>query len=72
MYWVLDGADALDVPTAEGINRSLVDMGADSAATDVCRLLRLPGFRHMKYRANGETPLVTATFSVEQPVGGEQ
>ena len=72
MYWVLDGADELDVPTAEAMNRSLVDLGADSAATDVCRLLRLPGFRHMKYRANGETPLVTATFSVEQPVGGEQ
>ena len=72
MYWVLDGADELDVPTAEAMNRSLVDLGADSAATDVCRLLRLPGFRHMKYRSIGETPLVTATFSVDQPVGGEQ
>ena len=72
MYWVLNDADELDVPTAEAMNRSLVDLGADSAATDVCRLLRLPGFRHMKYRARGETPLVTATFSVEQPVGGDQ
>ena len=72
MYWVLDGADDLDVPTAEGINRSLVGLGADSAATDASRLLRLPGFRHMKYRARGETPLVTATFSAQQPVGGEQ
>ena len=72
MYWVLDGADDLDVPTAEGINRSLADLGADLAATDASRLLRLPGFRHMKYWGRGETPLVTATFSVEQPVGGEQ
>lgn len=72
MYWVLDGADHLDVPTAEGMNRSLVDLGADSAATDSSRLLRLPGFRHMKYRARGETPLVTATFSAQPPVGGEQ
>jgi len=72
MYWVLNDADQLDAPTAEGINRSLVDFGADPAATDVCRLLRLPGFRHMKYRARGETPLVTATFSVEQPVEGDQ
>jgi hypothetical protein len=72
MYWALDGTNELDVPTAEAMNRSLVDLGADSAATDVCRLLRLPGFRHMKYRANGETPLVTATFSEEQFEGGEQ
>lgn len=72
MYWVLDGADELDVPTAEAMNRSLVDLGADSAATDVSRLLRLPGFRHMKYRSIGETPLVTATFSEEQSEGAEQ
>ena len=72
MYWGLNDADELDVPTAEAMNRSLVDLGADPAATDVCRLLRLPGFRHMKYRERGETPLVTATFSAQQSVGGEQ
>jgi len=72
MYWLLDGADELDVPTAESINRSLVDFGADPAATDVSRLLRLPGFRHMKYRGIGETPLVTAKFSEEQSEGAEQ
>jgi hypothetical protein len=72
LYWVLDEADELDVPTAEAINRSLVDFGADSAATDASRLLRLPGFKHMKYRGIGETSLVTATYSREQPVGGEQ
>ena len=71
-YWALDDADDIDGPTAEAMNRALVDLGADPAATDTSRLLRLPGFRHMKYRAAGETPLVTATFSVEQPVGGEQ
>jgi hypothetical protein len=72
LYWLLDEADELDVPTAEAINRSLVDFGADSAATDASRLLRLPGFKHMKYRGIGETPLVTATYSREKPVGGEQ
>jgi len=72
MYWVLDDADELDVPTAEGINRALVDLGADPAATDVSRLLRLPGFRHMKYQSIGETPLVAATFSGERSEGAEQ
>ena len=65
LYWALNEADVLDVPTAEAINRALVNFGADPAATDVSRLLRLPGFRHMKYRATGETPLVTAAFSLE-------
>jgi hypothetical protein len=32
------------------INRGLVALGADRAATDFSRQLRLPGFRHMKYR----------------------
>ena len=71
-YWALDDADDIDVATAEAMNRALVGLGADPAATDTSRLLRLPGFRHMKYRAAGETPLVTATFSAEQPVGGER
>lgn len=72
LYWVLDDADELDVPTAEAINRALVGLGADPAATDTSRLLRLPGFRHMKYRANGETPWVTATFGEGQPEGEKQ
>lgn len=71
-YWALDDADDIDVATAEAMNRALVGLGADPAAIDTSRLLRLPGFRHMKYRAAGETPLVTATFSAEQPVGGER
>lgn len=71
-YWALDDADDIDVATAEAMNRALVGLGADPAATDTSRLLRLPGFRHMKYRAAGETPLVTATFSEEQSEGAEQ
>jgi hypothetical protein len=61
-YWALDAADDIDVPTVEAINRAMVDLGADPAATDASRLLRLPGFRHMKYRDQGETPMVTATY----------
>ncbi|MFN5759583.1 MAG: DNA-primase RepB domain-containing protein [Sphingomonadaceae bacterium] len=50
MYWLLAEGEELDVETAEAINRQLVELGADKAAVDVSRLLRLPGFRHMKYR----------------------
>ena len=71
-YWALDTADDIDVPTAEAMNRALVDLGADPAATDTSRLLRLPGFLHMKYRDRDETPLVTATFGQAQPKGGKQ
>ncbi|WP_394730006.1 DNA-primase RepB domain-containing protein [Altererythrobacter sp. GH1-8] len=49
-YWLLEDGEAIDLETAEALNRRLVDMGADRAAIDVSRLLRLPGFRHMKYR----------------------
>lgn len=50
-YWLLEPGEELSLDTAEAINRSLVALGADPAATDASRLLRLPGFRHMKYRA---------------------
>ena len=59
-YFLLADGEALDVVTVEGINRHLVTLGADSAATDASRLLRLPGFKHMKYRASGQTPMVNA------------
>lgn len=59
MYWLLAEGETLDAATAEAINRRLVDYGADPAAVDVARLLRLPGFHHMKYRADGLTPMVT-------------
>jgi len=42
--------DGVDIARAEGLMRSLVDStGADPAATDVSRVLRLPGFRNHKY-----------------------
>ena len=49
MYWLLAEGEELNPETAEAINRHLVELGADKAAVDVSRLLRLPGFRHMKY-----------------------
>ncbi len=59
MYWLLQKNECLDMETVEGINRCLVQkFGADKAAIDVSRLLRLPGFTHQKYRGNGQTPEV--------------
>ena len=52
-YWLLEDGEEMDMATAEAINRRLVELGADKAAVDVTRLLRLPGFRHMKYRDGG-------------------
>lgn len=49
-YWLLEEGEDLDQESAEAFHRQLVTMGADKAAIDVSRLLRLPGFRHMKYR----------------------
>ncbi len=49
-YWLVREGEVMPFEMAEMINRGLVQLGADPAATDVSRLLRLPGFRHMKYR----------------------
>lgn len=49
-YWLLQEGETMSADLAETINRGLVELGADQAAIDVSRLLRLPGFRHMKYR----------------------
>jgi hypothetical protein len=49
-YWLLDEGEEVSPEWAESINRGLVELGADRAAIDVSRLLRLPGFRHMKRR----------------------
>ena len=49
-YWLLDEGEEVSPEWAESINRGLVELGADGAAIDVSRLLRLPGFRHMKHR----------------------
>jgi putative DNA primase/helicase len=62
-YWLINADDTLTSAETKTINQYLAQLyGADKAAVDIARLLRLPGFKHMKYRAEGETPTVTATF----------
>lgn len=63
MYWQLSDGEVLSKDEAKTINQSLVTHGADPAAVDVSRLLRLPGFLHMKYRDEGRTPMVNAEYS---------
>ena len=61
LYWLLNDGDTLKSAETKAINQSLAQHhGADKAAVDVARLLRLPGFKHMKHRAEGKTPKVTA------------
>jgi putative DNA primase/helicase len=63
LYWQLSDGELLEPAEAKAINQCLASRhGADPAAVDVSRLLRLPGFKHMKYRSEGQTPMVTATF----------
>jgi putative DNA primase/helicase len=63
LYWQLSEGETLDKEEAKAINQRLARVyGADPAAVDVSRLLRLPGFRHMKYRDDGKTPTVTARY----------
>jgi hypothetical protein len=52
-YWLLTKGETLDADSAKAINQTLVGLGADPAAVDVARLLRLPGFRHMKLFSKG-------------------
>ncbi len=62
LYWQLADGETLSKEEAKAINQRLAEKhGADVAAVDVSRLLRLPGFKHMKYREAGKTPTVTAT-----------
>ncbi|WP_445780395.1 phage/plasmid primase, P4 family [Shewanella sp.] len=61
LYWQLSEGAYLEAAEAKAINQCLASRyGADPAAVDVARLLRLPGFKHMKYRSEGRTPMVTA------------
>lgn len=53
-YWLLTEGEELDADTAKALNQGLVNLGADKAAVDVTRLLRLPGFRHMKLFEKGD------------------
>jgi len=63
LYWQLAADESLGKDEAKAINQCLaMRHGADKAAVDVARLLRLPGFKHMKYRADGKTPTVVATY----------
>jgi hypothetical protein len=64
LYWQLDEAAAKEKDAVGLLNRILArDYGADKAATDIARILRPPGFKHMKYRHLGQTPIVTAAYS---------
>ena len=63
LYWQLAADESLGKDETKAINQCLaMRHGADKAAVDVARLLRLPGFKHMKYRADGKTPTVVATY----------
>ena len=63
LYWQLADGESLSKAETKAINQCLVKRhGADKAAVDVSRLLRVPGFKHMKYRADGKTPTVSAAF----------
>jgi putative DNA primase/helicase len=62
-YWLLDEGEEVSPEWAESINRGLVELGADRAAIDVSRLLRLPGFRHMKHREGEGTNMGIHIFS---------
>jgi putative DNA primase/helicase len=62
LYWQLTEGEELSKAEAKAINQCIAQSyRADAAAVDVARLLRLPGFKHMKYRANGIMPTVTTT-----------
>jgi hypothetical protein len=62
IVWRVEG---FDIPNAEALLRALASQfGGDPAATDVSRLLRLPGFKNQKYnqafvvRAHHETDAI--------------
>lgn len=64
LYWLLNEAAAKEKDAVGLLNRILArDYGADKAATDIARILRPPGFKHMKYRHLGQTPIVTAAYN---------
>lgn len=61
MYWLTPEGEPLQPWQAENINKALVGLGADKAASDVTRLLRLPGFKHLKHcgpAGYGTAPIV--------------
>ena len=62
LYWQLSEGEEFSPDEIKAINQRLVDFGADPAAVDASRLLRLPGFKNMKYRQDGNTPVVSASY----------
>jgi hypothetical protein len=54
-YWLLADGEELSAETTKAINQAIAVLGADSAAVDVARLLRLPGFQNMKHHPEGKT-----------------
>jgi hypothetical protein len=64
LYWLLNDDAAKEKDAVGRLNKILAKFyGADKAATDVARILRVPGFRHMKYRHLGQTPVVGAVYN---------
>jgi hypothetical protein len=64
LYWLLHDDAAKEKDAVGRLNKILAKFyGADKAATDVARILRVPGFHHMKYRHLGQTPTVTAAYN---------
>jgi len=64
LYWLLNDDAAIEKDKVGQLNKLLArDYGADTAATDIARILRLPGFKHMKYRHLGQTPKVSAAYN---------
>jgi P4 family phage/plasmid primase-like protien len=64
LYWLLEDESEQSKTEVGELNKILAhDYGADIAATDISRLLRAPGFKHMKYRSKGLMPVVTASYT---------
>ena len=64
LYWLLDEESSKNKEAVGRQNKILAKhYGADLAATDISRLLRAPGFKHMKYREEGRTPIVKAEYN---------
>jgi len=54
-YWLLADGEELSAEATKAINQTIAVLGADRAAVDVTRLLRLPGFQNMKHHPEGNT-----------------
>ncbi len=66
-YWLLADGEELSAEKAKSINQSITAFGCDKGATDLARLLRLPGFYNLKpknqitgdRKATSTPPMVT-------------